>query len=209
MTAKREIVLMLGAPNEYCLNADIASTFSHWRYATHDVEFRCGRELVRSERCESKGPTRADTYEQIWGGWIRTNAWRSQSPLPYRLATPHRNARAGELQGRPAPPSAPAQPRDLKPLPVRRPTTIPERGDQPYDQEHEVDREGEDIERDNRRRVGDDGAQKKGPEDRGGGYRECGPTEPARLVHLPAIPGRRSLARRDAIEERNRPREIG
>jgi hypothetical protein len=25
-----------------------------------------------------------------WGGWIRTNAWRSQSPLPYRLATPHR-----------------------------------------------------------------------------------------------------------------------
>ena len=23
-----------------------------------------------------------------WGGWIRTNEWRSQSPLPYRLATP-------------------------------------------------------------------------------------------------------------------------
>ncbi len=26
---------------------------------------------------------------QCWGGWIRTNAWWSQSPLPYRLATPH------------------------------------------------------------------------------------------------------------------------
>ena len=26
----------------------------------------------------------------FWGGWIRTNEWRSQSPLPYRLATPHR-----------------------------------------------------------------------------------------------------------------------
>ena len=24
-----------------------------------------------------------------WGGGIRTHAWRSQSPLPYRLATPH------------------------------------------------------------------------------------------------------------------------
>ena len=23
-----------------------------------------------------------------WGGWIRTNAWRYQKPLPYRLATP-------------------------------------------------------------------------------------------------------------------------
>ena len=23
-----------------------------------------------------------------WGGWIRTNEWRSQSPLPYHLATP-------------------------------------------------------------------------------------------------------------------------
>jgi hypothetical protein len=22
------------------------------------------------------------------GGWIRTNAWRDQNPLPYRLATP-------------------------------------------------------------------------------------------------------------------------
>ena len=27
-----------------------------------------------------------------WGGWIRTIAWRIQSPLPYRLATPHRCA---------------------------------------------------------------------------------------------------------------------
>ena len=23
-----------------------------------------------------------------WGGWIRTNEWRLQRPLPYRLATP-------------------------------------------------------------------------------------------------------------------------
>ncbi len=23
-----------------------------------------------------------------WGGWIRTNEWRYQKPLPYRLATP-------------------------------------------------------------------------------------------------------------------------
>jgi hypothetical protein len=28
--------------------------------------------------------------ESLWGGWIRTIAWRIQSPLPYRLATPHR-----------------------------------------------------------------------------------------------------------------------
>ncbi len=26
----------------------------------------------------------------LWGGWIRTNEWRIQSPLPYHLATPHR-----------------------------------------------------------------------------------------------------------------------
>ncbi len=25
-----------------------------------------------------------------WGGWIRTNEWRIQSPLPYHLATPQR-----------------------------------------------------------------------------------------------------------------------
>ena len=24
-----------------------------------------------------------------WGGWIRTNGWRNQNPLPCRLATPH------------------------------------------------------------------------------------------------------------------------
>src|SRR5678816_397827 len=23
-----------------------------------------------------------------WGGWIRTNVWRDQNPLPYHLATP-------------------------------------------------------------------------------------------------------------------------
>ena len=23
-----------------------------------------------------------------WGGWIRTNEWRNQNPLPYHLATP-------------------------------------------------------------------------------------------------------------------------
>src|SRR5438270_13014133 len=28
-------------------------------------------------------------FSFCWGGWIRTNAWWSQSPLPYRLATPH------------------------------------------------------------------------------------------------------------------------
>ena len=32
-----------------------------------------------------------------WGGWIRTNAWRSQSPLPYRLATPH-NGRNSKIR---------------------------------------------------------------------------------------------------------------
>lgn len=25
----------------------------------------------------------------FWSGWIRTNEWRIQSPLPYRLATLH------------------------------------------------------------------------------------------------------------------------
>ena len=37
-----------------------------------------------------------------WGGWIRTNAWRSQSPLPYRLATPHRRTPFRHV-GRPYP----------------------------------------------------------------------------------------------------------
>ena len=26
--------------------------------------------------------------ESGWGGWIRTNEWRYQKPLPYHLATP-------------------------------------------------------------------------------------------------------------------------
>ena len=30
----------------------------------------------------------ADVYVDGWGGWIRTNEWRYQKPLPYRLATP-------------------------------------------------------------------------------------------------------------------------
>jgi hypothetical protein len=25
-----------------------------------------------------------------WGAWIRTRGWRNQNPLPYHLATPHR-----------------------------------------------------------------------------------------------------------------------
>lgn len=33
-----------------------------------------------------------------WGGWIRTNAWRSQSPLPYRLATPHKALHRTDLR---------------------------------------------------------------------------------------------------------------
>jgi hypothetical protein len=34
-----------------------------------------------------------------WGSWIRTNASRSQSPLPYRLAIPQKNRRRGRLVG--------------------------------------------------------------------------------------------------------------
>jgi hypothetical protein len=34
-----------------------------------------------------------------WGSWIRTNASRSQSPLPYRLAIPQKNRRKGRLVG--------------------------------------------------------------------------------------------------------------
>lgn len=30
----------------------------------------------------------SDSFQSSWGGWIRTNEWRIQSPLPYRLATP-------------------------------------------------------------------------------------------------------------------------
>ena len=29
-------------------------------------------------------------WRLYWGSWIRTNAWRSQSPLPYRLAIPQK-----------------------------------------------------------------------------------------------------------------------
>lgn len=32
---------------------------------------------------------RSVTVQSCWGGWIRTNEWRIQSPLPYHLATPH------------------------------------------------------------------------------------------------------------------------
>lgn len=32
----------------------------------------------------------SDNFRSCWGGWIRTNEWRIQSPLPYHLATPHR-----------------------------------------------------------------------------------------------------------------------
>ena len=34
-----------------------------------------------------------------WGSWIRTNASRSQSPLPYRLAIPQRCKSEGRLVG--------------------------------------------------------------------------------------------------------------
>ena len=143
-----------------------------------------------------------------WGGWIRTNAWRSQSPLPYRLATPHRNARAGELQGRFAPPCRAADPTDLEPFAPRCPTTIPKCGDEPYDQEREIDEEREDIERDDRCDVGNDGTQEKGPQERDCRHREHRTAEPPSLVHLSAVPQRSGLARSDAIEERNRPREV-
>ena len=49
---------------------------------------------LRATRCappcgEAAGvPDFAGDEFLCWGGWIRTNAWRIQSPLPYRLATP-------------------------------------------------------------------------------------------------------------------------
>lgn len=37
-----------------------------------------------------------------WGGWIRTNAWRNQKPLPYRLATPQYPEQGWKLPKLPA-----------------------------------------------------------------------------------------------------------
>src|ERR1700730_5014511 len=44
------------------------------------------RDVKRSARSHTPG-----SGLQFWGGWIRTNEWRIQSPLPYHLATPHRS----------------------------------------------------------------------------------------------------------------------
>src|SRR5580698_1049653 len=57
--------------------------------------FVCRCYASRSEQSEKKSAreNRRVRTAKRWGGWIRTNAWRSQSPLPYRLATPHRQPR--------------------------------------------------------------------------------------------------------------------
>jgi hypothetical protein len=56
-----------------------------------DVRNARGHRRCRSvPRAQPVGP------QFNWGGWIRTNAWRSQSPLPYRLATPQCAARIGD-----------------------------------------------------------------------------------------------------------------
>ena len=34
------------------------------------------------------------------GGWIRTNGWRDQNPLPYHLATPLIQTSTGKIDGR-------------------------------------------------------------------------------------------------------------
>jgi hypothetical protein len=45
----------------------------------------CGTETIANP-LQSRSPQRRSG----WGGWIRTNVWRDQNPLPYRLATPQR-----------------------------------------------------------------------------------------------------------------------
>ena len=42
----------------------------------------------RIEPRRVRGMVRKNWSEKSWGGWIRTNEWRIQSPLPYHLATP-------------------------------------------------------------------------------------------------------------------------
>src|SRR6185437_7483341 len=45
-----------------------------------------------------------------WGGWIRTNVWRDQNPLPYHLATPqHVQALQTACAGLVAPAKCPGQ----------------------------------------------------------------------------------------------------
>ena len=61
-------------------------------------------------RLGSTSPVRRDrlTYRGGnggWGGRIRTSVWRSQSPLPYRLATPQADGKVGCGGGRGATPT--------------------------------------------------------------------------------------------------------
>ncbi len=49
-----------------------------------------------------------------WGAWIRTREWRNQNPLPYHLATPHRDAcRCAPAHGGASARNIPAHPRPI------------------------------------------------------------------------------------------------
>lgn len=59
----------------------------------HPVPFSAQKAFKRMSSHAKRGPwLRAPSpcpgQDTGWGGWIRTSAWRIQSPLPYRLATP-------------------------------------------------------------------------------------------------------------------------
>ena len=47
--------------------------------------------LIAHPQAIKKAPING-TFFIGWGGWIRTNEWRNQNPLPYHLATPQSTA---------------------------------------------------------------------------------------------------------------------
>ncbi len=90
----RHVVERIVVNPEGMIHLELRSPFAYLKDLTdavREAQDRSAREIekkVGGEVSADHEPVCSNWLQVCWGGWIRTNEWRIQSPLPYHLATP-------------------------------------------------------------------------------------------------------------------------
>ena len=92
-TAQRRLFLLAGVAGFACFTSLSLKNFASQNrhslarlFSTVRTNYpRCFEPVTLANK---KKPPKGGFFFIGWGGWIRTNGWRNQNPLPYHLATP-------------------------------------------------------------------------------------------------------------------------
>lgn len=91
----RQVVERVIVNTEGIVKLELRTPFAYLKDVTDEIRSVSHREGFRPQmKIGGDIPTDfhlecSNCIQVSWGGWIRTNEWRLQRPLPYRLATPH------------------------------------------------------------------------------------------------------------------------